>query len=99
MRSRRAASRRGTRRRPENPAAPPVTPVPPRGYQAVTGSGRVVSGASTVSTQVVKLNRPRPRSLWTKLVEAVSAVKMERMELLQPDDYSRGLLGAMEARA
>ncbi len=40
-------------------------------------SGRIVSGASTLSTQVIKLNQPRPRTWWTKLVEAVAALKME----------------------
>jgi len=39
--------------------------------------GRVVSGASTISTQVIKMNQPRPRTLKTKLLEAVAALRME----------------------
>jgi len=39
---------------------------------------RVVSGASTLSTQVVRLIAPRPRTLPTKIVEALTALKMER---------------------
>ena len=40
-------------------------------------SRKVVSGASTLSTQVIRLVEPRPRNLWTKLREASAAVKME----------------------
>lgn len=40
--------------------------------------GRVVSGASTISTQVVRLAQPRPRTYATKLIEALMALKMER---------------------
>lgn len=39
--------------------------------------GRVVSGASTLSTQVIRLSEPRPRTLGTKLVEAFRALQME----------------------
>jgi penicillin-binding protein 1C len=43
------------------------------------GRGRVVSGASTLSTQVVKLSLPPcRRTLRVKLVEAVLAFKLER---------------------
>lgn len=41
-------------------------------------SGRVVSGASTISTQVVRLAQPRPRTLRSKIIEALLALKMER---------------------
>lgn len=41
-------------------------------------SGRVVSGASTISTQVVRLAQPRPRTLRSKVIEALLALKMER---------------------
>jgi penicillin-binding protein 1C len=41
-------------------------------------AGRVVSGASTISMQVVRLARPRPRTLAVKLIEALMALKMER---------------------
>jgi penicillin-binding protein 1C len=39
--------------------------------------GRIVSGASTISTQVIKMDHPRPRTLKTKLLEAVEAMRME----------------------
>jgi penicillin-binding protein 1C len=38
---------------------------------------RVVSGASTLSTLVVKLTEPRPRTVWTKVVEANHALDLE----------------------
>jgi penicillin-binding protein 1C len=41
-------------------------------------SRRVVSGASTLSTQVIRLVEPRPRDLWAKLVEMLQALRMER---------------------
>ncbi len=40
--------------------------------------GRVVSGASTITQQLVKLAEPRPRTLRTKLVEALLAARLER---------------------
>jgi len=40
-------------------------------------SRRVVSGASTISTQVIRLVRPRPRTLSTKFFEAFRAMQME----------------------
>ncbi|MBN2703363.1 MAG: penicillin-binding protein 1C [Pontiellaceae bacterium] len=39
--------------------------------------GRVVSGASTLTTLVVKMTEPRSRNLWTKLVEAHHARQLE----------------------
>lgn len=38
---------------------------------------RRTSGASTISTQVIKMTEPRPRTLLTKVIEAVKAIKME----------------------
>ncbi len=38
---------------------------------------KVVSGASTLTTLVVKLTEPRKRNLWTKLVEAHNARQLE----------------------
>jgi penicillin-binding protein 1C len=38
---------------------------------------RVISGASTVSQQLIKLAQPRPRTLRTKLTEAVLALRLE----------------------
>ncbi|MGN0853740.1 MAG: transglycosylase domain-containing protein [Kiritimatiellia bacterium] len=41
------------------------------------GTGRRVSGASTISMQTVRLISPHPKSLKWKIIEAVKAVKME----------------------
>lgn len=40
---------------------------------------RRVSGASTLSTQVIRLLQPRPRTLRTKLIEAFRALQLERV--------------------
>ncbi len=40
-------------------------------------SGRVVSGASTITMQVVRMAEPRPRTLRSKLVEAFRALQLE----------------------
>lgn len=40
-------------------------------------AGRVVSGASTLTMQVVRLSEPRPRTLASKATEAVRAVQLE----------------------
>ncbi len=49
--------------------------------------GRRISGASTLSTQVIRLAEPRPRTLKTKLVETFKAFQMEcrlsKNEILQ----------------
>ncbi|MCX7818516.1 MAG: penicillin-binding protein 1C [Kiritimatiellae bacterium] len=49
--------------------------------------GRIVSGASTLSTQLIRLVEPRPRTWLTKLVEAMRAMQLERrlgkMEILR----------------
>lgn len=42
------------------------------------GSGRKVSGASTITQQVVRLLKPRPRTYRAKCIELVESVKMER---------------------
>lgn len=39
--------------------------------------GRVVSGASTLTMQVVRMAEPRPRTLRSKLIEAARAVQLE----------------------
>ena len=39
---------------------------------------RVVSGASTITMQVIRLLRPRPRRLKAKLIEAFRALQLER---------------------
>ena len=39
----------------------------------------VVSGGSTITQQLIKLAEPRPRSLRTKLIEAVQALRLEQV--------------------
>ncbi|MBI5249507.1 MAG: penicillin-binding protein 1C [Desulfomonile tiedjei] len=39
--------------------------------------GKTVSGASTITQQVVRLIQPRPRTLRSKIIEFLSAIKME----------------------
>jgi len=41
-------------------------------------NGRVVSGGSTLTMQAVRLLEPRPRTIRSKLIEAVRAVQLER---------------------
>jgi penicillin-binding protein 1C len=41
--------------------------------------GRVTSGASTITQQLVKLAEPRPRTLKTKAIEAVTALRLEQL--------------------
>ncbi len=45
--------------------------------QAIS-SGRMVSGASTLTMQVAKLLEPRPRTLTTKIIEIFRAIQLER---------------------
>jgi len=40
---------------------------------------RVVSGGSTITQQLIKLAEPRPRTLQTKLIEAVQALRLEQV--------------------
>ena len=40
-------------------------------------SGRVVSGGSTITMQVIRMSRGRDRTLWQKAVEAVLATRLE----------------------
>lgn len=42
-------------------------------------SGRVVSGASTITSQLIRLSHPRPRTIQTKLIEFAAAVKAEKV--------------------
>jgi penicillin-binding protein 1C len=41
--------------------------------------GRVVSGASTISQQLIKLAQPRPRTVRTKILEALQAMRLEQL--------------------
>ena len=45
-------------------------------YQNIT-SGRIVSGASTITQQVVRLLDPSPRTIWSKLKETFRAIQLE----------------------
>src|SRR5205085_9565756 len=50
------------------------------GRAALTGlvRGRIVSGASTLTQQLVKISERRPRTLQAKLIESVTALRLER---------------------
>lgn len=39
---------------------------------------RIISGASTITQQLIKLSHPRPRTWTTKLLEAAQAMRLER---------------------
>jgi len=41
--------------------------------------GRIVSGASTISQQLVKVAEPRPRTWRTKVIEAITALRLEQL--------------------
>lgn len=41
--------------------------------------GRFVSGASTITQQLIKISERRPRTIWTKIIEAVQAVRLEQV--------------------
>lgn len=45
-------------------------------FQAMK-AGRIVSGASTLTMQVVRLLEPRPRTLWSKCLECLRAWQLE----------------------
>jgi penicillin-binding protein 1C len=40
---------------------------------------RVISGGSTITQQVIKLSQPRPRTLRTKFIEALQALRLEQV--------------------
>jgi penicillin-binding protein 1C len=41
--------------------------------------GRVLSGGSTITQQLIKLAEPRPRTLRTKVIEAAQALRLEQL--------------------
>ncbi len=47
---------------------------------AVTGlsHGRIISGASTITQQLVKISERRPRTLRAKVIESVTAIRLEQ---------------------
>lgn len=44
--------------------------------QNVSGN-RVISGGSTLSMQVIRMSRNKPRTIWQKLIEALLAIRLE----------------------
>jgi penicillin-binding protein 1C len=66
---------------------------------------RIVSGASTVTQQLIKLAQPRPRTLLTKCIEALQAMRLEQVwtkerilhEYLNRIDYGSFNRGAAAA--
>jgi penicillin-binding protein 1C len=63
------------RRFPWHPGVDPLALLRAAGQWA--RSGRVVSGGSTLTMQAVRLLEPRPRTLRSKLVEALRALQLE----------------------
>jgi penicillin-binding protein 1C len=59
----------------QHPGVDPVAVVRAMGQNVI--SGRVVSGGSTLSTQVIKMIEPRPRNLLTKVIESFRATQLE----------------------
>ncbi|MCP3891954.1 MAG: penicillin-binding protein 1C [Desulfobulbaceae bacterium] len=55
-------------------------------YQLLT-TGRVISGASTITMQTIRLLQPRPRTITSKLIEMFQAVQLElelsKVEILE----------------
>ena len=49
-----------------------------RAFFQFISQGRVVSGASTITMQTVRLLRPHPRTLWGKLFEMIQALRLEQ---------------------
>ena len=41
--------------------------------------GRITSGASTITQQLIKISEPRPRTLRTKFIEAATALRLEQL--------------------
>ena len=52
-------------------------------------NGRVVSGGSTITMQVIRLSNPQPRNLWQKILEMFKATRLEsrytKDEILRKD--------------
>jgi penicillin-binding protein 1C len=42
-------------------------------------NGRITSGASTITQQLIKIAEPRPRTFRTKIVEAATALRLEQL--------------------
>jgi penicillin-binding protein 1C len=50
-----------------------------RALAEVLRHGRLTSGASTITQQLIKIAAPRPRSLRTKLIESITALRLEQL--------------------
>ncbi len=67
--------------------------------------GRIVSGGSTITQQLIKMAAPRPRTWRTKLIEALQALRLEQVwtkprileEYLNRLDYGNQCFGCAEA--
>ncbi len=46
-------------------------------------AGKIVRGASTITEQVIRMIRPRPRTLWSRWVEGWEARRLERLQAKQ----------------
>lgn len=67
--------------------------------------GRIVSGGSTISQQLIKICNPRPRTLRTKIIETAQALRLEQIwdkqrilsEYLNRLDYGNRQIGCANA--
>ena len=50
-----------------------------RALRQLALNGRVISGGSTITQQLIKLAEPRPRTFRTKFIEAVQAMRLEQV--------------------
>lgn len=48
-----------------------------RAFSQNISGNRVISGGSTLSMQVIRMSRNRPRTVWQKLIEAFLAIRLE----------------------
>ena len=66
---------------------------------------RIVSGGSTISQQLIKISEPRPRTVRTKSIEAIQALRLEQVwskekilsEYLNRIDYGNRQIGCANA--
>jgi len=87
----------------EHPGVDPLASL--RALSQMVRNRRIVSGASTITQQLIKLAHPRPRTWTTKLIEALRALRLERKwdkerilhEYLSRLDYGNRCTGLREA--